>query len=128
VAKRTLNRLTDLEVRRAKEPGMYADGGGLYLKIDPRRGDRRWVFVFHLAGKRSEMSLGSPPALSLAEAREEREACRKLVKAGESPILARQQARQAAIARQTETQTFADFVRRWRPPSRRARPRRTRPG
>lgn len=111
MAKRTLNRLTDLEVRRAKEPGMYADGGGLYLKIDPRRGDRRWVFVFHLAGKRSEMTLGSPPAVSLAQAREEREACRKLVKAGESPILARQQARHAAIARQTEAQTFAEFVR-----------------
>ena len=30
---RTTGRLTGLKVARAKRPGMYADGGGLYLQV-----------------------------------------------------------------------------------------------
>jgi hypothetical protein len=30
---RSLNRLTALKVVRAKAPGMYADGGSLYLRV-----------------------------------------------------------------------------------------------
>lgn len=115
MAKRTLNRLTDVEVRKAKEPGMYADGGGLYLRIDPRRGDKRWVFIFHLAGKRSEMSLGGIGELSLAQARTEREDARKLVKAGQNPILTRKQEREAAIAAQQPAMTFATWARQIAP-------------
>jgi integrase len=106
MSKRTLNRLTDIEVRKAKDPGMYADGGGLYLRIDPRRADKRWVFIFHLGGKRGEMVLGSAGELSLAQARTEREAARKLVKAGQSPIIARKLEREAAIAAQQPAMTF----------------------
>src|SRR5262245_57343337 len=32
---RTLNRLTSLKVAREKAPGMYADGGSLYLRVAP---------------------------------------------------------------------------------------------
>ena len=34
---RAIGRLTALKVEKAKEPGMYADGGGLYLRVTPRR-------------------------------------------------------------------------------------------
>ena len=30
---RTIGRLTALKAEKAKRPGMYADGGGLYLRI-----------------------------------------------------------------------------------------------
>lgn len=111
MAARTLNRLTDLAVRKAKEPGLYADGGGLYLKIDPRRdGEKRWVFLFHLAGKRSEMSFGPVSELSLADARTERDKARKLVKAGLSPITERQRERAEAIAAQASATTFAEWA------------------
>ena len=32
---RAIGRLTALKVEKAKEPGMYADGGGLYLRVTP---------------------------------------------------------------------------------------------
>jgi hypothetical protein len=42
---RQLNRLTNLSVDRAKRPGMYADGLGLYLRVAPG-GSKQWVFRF----------------------------------------------------------------------------------
>ena len=39
---RAIGRLTALKVERAKEPGMYADGGGLYLRVTSE-GARNWV-------------------------------------------------------------------------------------
>jgi len=30
---RALHRLSHLKIERAKQPGMYADGGGLYLRV-----------------------------------------------------------------------------------------------
>lgn len=97
MAPRTLNRLTDVAVRKAKAAGWYADGGGLYLRITPDE-TRRWVFVFFLGGKRAEMGLGSPAETSLAEVRLERDKWRKVVKAGQSPVMARRQEKAAALA------------------------------
>src|SRR5262245_31879413 len=34
---RAIGRLTVLKVEKAKKPGMYADGGGLYLRVTPGR-------------------------------------------------------------------------------------------
>ena len=39
---RAIGRLTALKVEKAKKPGMYADGGGLYLRVTPE-GARNWV-------------------------------------------------------------------------------------
>ena len=33
---RATGRLTALKVEKAKKPGMYADGGGLYLRVTPK--------------------------------------------------------------------------------------------
>jgi hypothetical protein len=44
---RTMGRLTALKVEKAKEPGMYADGGGLYLRVTPE-GARNWVLRYML--------------------------------------------------------------------------------
>lgn len=106
MAPRTLNRLTDVAVRKAKARGWYADGGGLYLRIDASA--RRWVFVFHLGGKRSEMGLGSPADITLAEVRDLRDVYRRQVKTGQNPIHARRQARAVAVAHQA--QTFAAWA------------------
>ena len=37
---RAIGRLTALKVEKAKEPGMYADGGGLYLRVTTRRREK----------------------------------------------------------------------------------------
>jgi integrase len=66
---RTLNRLKPLTVERAKTPGRYADGGGLYLVVKP--GPRRsWAFLYRKGSKATELGLGSIDDVSLVQARE----------------------------------------------------------
>jgi hypothetical protein len=66
---RTLNRLNATQVKQAKEPGMYADGGGLYLRVAPA-GTKSWIFRFAEGGKLRDMGLGSTNTVSLARARQ----------------------------------------------------------
>ena len=82
---RNLHRLTDLQVQRAKRPGLYNDGGGLNLLVG-KTGSRSWVFRFHVEGRERRKGLGSYPAVSLAEARERAQACRDQKAAGSDPI------------------------------------------
>src|ERR1051326_7187318 len=80
--------LTARGVAAAKEPGLYGDGGGLYLAVS-RGGSKSWILRFQLAGKRRDMGLGSVELVSLAEARQAALEARKLVKAGTDPIEAK---------------------------------------
>src|SRR5258707_10752616 len=66
---RAINRLTVQSVNRAKEPGLYADGGGLYLRVAPG-GSKSWILRYRHGGKRHDMGLGSVRLLPLAEARQ----------------------------------------------------------
>ncbi len=85
---RSINRLTARTVTSLKAPGRHADGGGLYLQVDATLA-KRWVFVFQWHGQRKEMGLGSAGTVSLADARDEALAARKLVQADTNPIEAR---------------------------------------
>ena len=68
--------------------GKYADGGGLYLIVDPK-GTGRWFFIFSWQNKRPEMSLGRREDVPLVEAREAAASARRLVRSGVNPIVAR---------------------------------------
>lgn len=92
---REIGKLSALAVSRAKEPGMYCDGGGLFLRVGPT-GARSWVFRYMLARKRRDMGLGPLHAFSLAEARTRAQECRKLLADGIDPLAAREAARDAA--------------------------------
>lgn len=92
---REIGKLSALAVSRAKEPGMYCDGGGLFLRVGPT-GARSWVFRYMLARKRRDMGLGPLHAFSLAEARVRAQECRKLLADGIDPLAAREAARDAA--------------------------------
>ncbi|WGM31534.1 site-specific integrase [Brevundimonas sp. NIBR11] len=85
---RAINRLTTLGVKALREPGMHADGQGLYLRID-QTGARRWVLIYHHGGRRREMGLGSIEKVKLADARDAAEAARRQIKDGLDPITAR---------------------------------------
>ena len=85
---RGLNRLSAVKFARLKTPGYYADGGCLYLRIAPG-GTKGWIFRFAIAGRTRDAGLGSYPAVSLVNAREEAERRRRLVAAGVDPIEAR---------------------------------------
>src|SRR6516225_894352 len=65
---RTIGRLTALKVDKAKRAGMYADGGGLYLRVT-HSGTKNWVFRFMLNGRPRWMGVGPLHTIGLAEAR-----------------------------------------------------------
>jgi integrase len=71
---------------------MHADGGGLYLFIEPT-GAKRWTFIFQFRGKRKELGLGPLLSVGLADARQLAAKARFAVKAGENPIVERRQGR-----------------------------------
>jgi Arm DNA-binding domain len=77
--------LTALQVSRLKDPGLYPDGGGLYLRIS-NTGTKSWLYRFMLAHKRRWHGLGPYPLYSLAEARSRALDARKLRHAGIDPI------------------------------------------
>ena len=76
-------------VRNAK-PGRYADGGGLYLFVEPS-GSKRWIFRATINGKRRDIGLGSASSVSLSEARAKALDSRKLVQQGKDPVRVRQE-------------------------------------
>jgi integrase len=95
--------LTDLAVRNAKprtKPYKISDGGGLFLLLQPN-GSKLWRLKYRSQGKEKLLACGSYPMTSLAEAREKREAARKLLSNGEDPSQKRKEAKlQAALATQ----------------------------
>ena len=89
---------------KAKGVGLHPDGRGLYLQA--KNGGKSWVFRYMLNGKSRYMGLGPCPGVTLAEARREAEACRRLLRDGIDPIEARQQGRQAARLQAAQCVTF----------------------
>lgn len=89
---RFVGRLSALTVSRLREPGMYADGGGLYVQITNTNA-RSWIFRFTLNGRARSMGLGSLNTITLAEARARSTECRKLCLDGIDPISNRDQVR-----------------------------------
>lgn len=81
-------RLSAAFVRTAKEPGLYGDGNGLYLKVD-NSGARRWIQRIVVQGKRRDIGLGSASLVGLAEAREKALQQRKLAREGGDPLAAK---------------------------------------
>ncbi len=80
-----------------RKPGVYADGGGLYLRVRPL-GTRSWIFVCMIKGKRRAMGLGSLLDVPLAKAREKASHARTAFLEGRDPIAERAAARQPEMA------------------------------
>ena len=115
-----LHRLTAKTVTNWKQPGMRADGGGLYLKTRvgkaPAGGGaptpvKAWVFVYFSPGRR-EMGLGSVKAVDLVTARRRAAEARTLVQAGIDPIAerARLAKLRAEAANPKPLTTFGSFA------------------
>jgi integrase len=103
--RRTLHRLNALAVSRLTEPGMYADGGGLYLAIS-KTGVRSWIFRYRAASGERAHGLGPLHTVSLKQARDKALACRQQRVDGIDPIEAKRAARLAAKAASAKTMTF----------------------
>jgi integrase len=104
---RHLNRLTNLGVARAKRPGMYADGLGLYLRVAPG-GSKQWVFRYVTDSHMHDLGIGPAHTLTLAEARERATEARKLRLDGVDPIAAKRERRAARKADAAKQITFKE--------------------
>jgi integrase len=102
---RAIHRLSAVKVANLKQPGYYADGGCLYLRIAPG-GSKGWIFRFGLAGKMRDAGLGAFPTVSLVKARKQAEAYRQFVAAGVDPIEQRHEEREAARIASAKAMTF----------------------
>jgi integrase len=83
--KREIGKLTPAAVRHAAKPGLYGDGGGLWLNVGPS-GNKSWLYRFMLDGRAREMGLGALHTIGLAEARERARSARRLCLDGVDPI------------------------------------------
>ncbi|MGJ7508641.1 tyrosine-type recombinase/integrase [Variovorax sp. GT1P44] len=114
--------LTDTAIRKAKPTDKLqklSDAGGLQLHIPPAStasatgaaASRLWRLAYRFEGKQKLMALGAYPHVGLAQAREARDAARKLLAQGVDPM----QARHAAKARQeaASAHSFESVARQW---------------
>ena len=100
-------------MRRAKpadKPIRLYDERGLYLEIRPN-GGKWWRFKYQFAGKEKLLSLGTYPDTGLKDARERRDAQRKLLASGIDPSVARK-AKEASRAA-ASANSFEVVAREW---------------
>jgi integrase len=83
-----IQRLTALAISRLIKPELYADGGGLYLRIGRNR-SKSWTFRFTLRGRAREMGFGGLHKVSLADARKKANDARLLLSEGQDPLTQR---------------------------------------
>ena len=105
--------LTAIEVRNAKageRPYKLADEKGLYLYVTAA-GARSWRLNYRFAGKNLTITFGLFPEVSLAEAREQRDAARTLMRQGKNPAAERDRARR--VAESAAASTFEPVARAW---------------
>lgn len=104
--------LTDTKVRAAKpdeKAYTLADSDGLFLYVHPN-GSKYWRFRFRFGGKQHLMAFGVYPEISLADARERRDAARKQVALGIDP---RELKKELKEEQQKEFNTFEKVARDW---------------
>lgn len=109
---RTIGKLTALKVDKTKSPGMYGDGGGLYLRITSE-GTKNWVYRYMLHGKAHWMGVGALHTITLAEARARVAEHRKQRFDGIDPIAKRRAERQQASLEAASAITFKECATRY---------------
>lgn len=103
--------LTDTRVRAAKpleKSYKLTDTHGLYLMISTR-GSRLWYFRYQLDGRESRLAFGPYPQVTLAEAREKRDAARKLLASGICPTQLRKLEKDTVAASRMFKQIATDW-------------------
>ena len=105
--------LTDRAIRNAKpadKPLRLFDAGGMYLEIAPS-GGKWWRFKYRFGGKEKRLSLGVYPDVSLTNARDRRDAARKILAAGSDPGEKRKAEQREAAGRAANS--FEAVAREW---------------
>ncbi len=99
--------LSDAAIRSAKAGGaqfkLY-DEGGLFLIVKPS-GGKLWRLKYRRVGKEQQLTIGRYPDVGLKEAREKRDAARKIIASGGNPAFEKKRA--AAAASVSAANTFS---------------------
>ncbi|EJD6329193.1 tyrosine-type recombinase/integrase [Proteus mirabilis] len=104
--------LTDAKVRAAKpldKSYKLTDGDGMHLMVHTN-GSKYWRLQYRFGGKQKMLALGIYPEISLAEAREKRDAARKLIANGFDPSEKRKEVKEE---QQKKFNTFEKVARDW---------------
>jgi integrase len=105
--------LSDIKIRNAKpaeKPVRLFDERGLYLEVSPA-GGKWWRLKYRFAGKEKRLSLGVYPDVSLKDARDSREECRKMLASGVDPSENRKARKSASSDRASNS--FEVVTREW---------------
>lgn len=105
--------LTDLKVRKAQPREVdykLGDAGGLYLFVT-KAGSKSWRFKYRYGGKEKRVVFGKYPDISLAQARDLRDAARKTLRDHRDPAAEAQKQRLVAAA--AAEATFERVAREW---------------
>ncbi|MCV1897739.1 integrase arm-type DNA-binding domain-containing protein [Escherichia coli] len=103
--------LTDAKIRTLKpsdKPFKVSDSHGLYLRVKPS-GSRHWYLKYRISGKESRIALGAYPAISLSDARQQREGIRKMLALNINPV----QQRAAVRGSRTPEKVFKNVALAW---------------
>jgi integrase len=114
---RPINKLSVLKVKQEKNPGYYADGGGLYLQVG-KAGTKSWIFRYSRSdvltknGKRKHTDIGLGPYLgvSLQSAREKADGMRRAIANGDDPLTMRQTERAKIAAKMTFSECASAYI------------------
>jgi integrase len=107
--------LTDKGVKALKSGAAAykkTDGKGMYLLVQPS-GSKLWQMAYRFGGKQKTFSIGSYPDVSLAQARDKRDAARKLLSEGIDPMAAKVEAKEAAKRAEAGAKTFSSWADEW---------------
>ncbi|NKF23242.1 tyrosine-type recombinase/integrase [Solimonas marina] len=98
------------KIKPGTKPLKLNDGDGLFLLVNPN-GSKWWRFRYRHDGKSKLLSLGVHPHTGLADARQRRDECRRLIAQGVDPSVHRQGTKQAAVA--ALSNNFEAVAREW---------------
>lgn len=93
--------LSDAAIRKIKPTAKAQrlfDGQGMYLEVSPQ-GGKYWRLKYRILGREKRLALGKYPDVSLALAREKRDAARRQLAAGIDPGEHRKVTRRASVER-----------------------------
>jgi len=105
--------LTDAACKNAKpkeKPYKLADGGGLHLLVKPN-GGRYWRMKYRHGGKEKLLAFGVYPAVSLSDARRQRDEARERIASGDDPAVVKRKAKQLDAL--NKENTFEAIAREW---------------
>ena len=107
--------LTVAQIKAAtpgEKPAKLFDSGGLFILVLPS-GVKSWRLKYRFGGKEKQLVFGHFPTISLAEARDLRDAAKKELRDGLDPSAKARAARDRRAGRLPADYTFGDAAARW---------------